>query len=67
VFLHIVHFSLHKIYPSPEELIYLYSSPEELIYLYSSPEELIYLYSSPEELIYLLDLKPGGKRYEVAT
>jgi len=57
VFLHIVHFSLHKIYPSPEELIYLYSSPEELIYLYSSPEELIYL----------LDLKPGGKRYEVAT
>jgi len=47
VFLHIVHFSLHKIYPSPEELIYLYSSPEELIYL--------------------LDLKPGGKRYEVAT
>jgi len=22
---------------------------------------------SPEDLIYLLDLKPGGKRYEITT
>jgi len=26
-----------------------------------------FLLLSPEDLIYLLDLKPGGKRYEITT